>query len=124
MKKLIGLFLLGVLLAAGPIAAQKHGRSHSSGRSHSRSYSSKPHKPKSERSHGRRIKRDPMQKAAFERQHPCPSTGKSHGKCHGWVIDHVKALACGGPDKPSNMQWQTVADAKAKDKWERKECGK
>lgn len=25
---------------------------------------------------------------------------------------------------PANMQWQTVADAKAKDKWERKECGK
>jgi hypothetical protein len=24
----------------------------------------------------------------------------------------------------SNMQWQTVADAKAKDKWERKQCGK
>lgn len=29
-----------------------------------------------------------------------------------------------GEDAPSNMQWQTVADAKAKDKWERKECGK
>ena len=34
-------------------------------------------------------------------------------------VDHVKALACGGADAPSNMQWQTVADGKAKDKWER-----
>jgi hypothetical protein len=38
------------------------------------------------------------------------------------VVDHVKALACGGADHPSNMQWQTVEAAKRKDKWERKEC--
>jgi len=31
-------------------------------------------------------------------------------------------LACGGADSPSNMEWQTVADAKAKDKWERIGC--
>jgi hypothetical protein len=36
------------------------------------------------------------------------------------VVDHRKALAEGGADEPSNMQWQTTADAKAKDKWERK----
>ena len=29
-------------------------------------------------------------------------------------------LACGGPDSASNLQWQTVAAAKAKDRWERK----
>jgi hypothetical protein len=40
------------------------------------------------------------------------------------VIDHIKPLACGGADAPANMQWQTTADAKAKDKWERRECGK
>lgn len=48
------------------------------------------------------------------------------GHPHGWpghVVDHVKPLACGGADDPSNMQWQTVAQAKAKDKWERKGCG-
>jgi hypothetical protein len=28
----------------------------------------------------------------------------------------------GGPDAPSNMQWQTVEAAKEKDKWERKGC--
>ena len=46
------------------------------------------------------------------------------GPCKGYVIDHVKACACNGADEPSNMQWQTVAEVKAKDKWERKECGK
>jgi hypothetical protein len=34
------------------------------------------------------------------------------------VIDHVKPLKRGGADDPSNMQWQTTAEAKAKDKWE------
>jgi hypothetical protein len=34
------------------------------------------------------------------------------------VIDHVTPLKRGAADHPSNMQWQTKADAKAKDKWE------
>ena len=42
----------------------------------------------------------------------------------GEIKDHVKPLACGGPDAPSNMQWQTKADAKAKDKWETKGCAR
>jgi hypothetical protein len=68
--------------------------------------------------HGK-IKRSSAAKSAFERQTPCPSTGKNHGACPGYVVDHVEALECGGADAPSNMQWQTVADAKAKDKIER-----
>jgi hypothetical protein len=60
----------------------------------------------------------------FKQLHPCPATGRATGKCPGYVIDHVKPLACGGVDDPSNMQWQTVAEAKAKDKWERNECQK
>jgi len=48
--------------------------------------------------------------------------GRSKGSCPGDIIDHVKALACGGADHPSNMQWQTKSAAKAKDKWERKGC--
>lgn len=71
-----------------------------------------------------RIKRSQSAKVEFKYQHPCPSTGARKGPCKGYVIDHVKALACGGADRPENMQWQTVADSKAKDKWERKECGK
>ena len=71
-----------------------------------------------------RIHRDHKALADFKKEQPCPATGKPEKKCSGYVVDHVRALACGGLDHLSNMQWQKVADAKAKDKWERKECGK
>jgi len=35
-------------------------------------------------------------------------------------VDHIKALVCGGADNPANMQYQTIEDAKAKDRWEEK----
>jgi hypothetical protein len=54
----------------------------------------------------------------FQREHPCPSTGRTGGACP----DHVIPLACGGPDAVANLQWQTVRDAKAKNQWERKGC--
>ena len=60
----------------------------------------------------------------FKKAQPCPATGASKGPCKGYVIVHIEALACGGADSPENLQWQTVAKAKAKDKWERKGCGK
>ncbi|SRR5581483_4287857 len=69
-----------------------------------------------------REKRSEAAKDAFKHLHPCPSTGRSSGPCPGYVIDHRIALACGGADSPFNMQWQTTADAKAKDEWERKGC--
>ncbi|WP_026601660.1 hypothetical protein [Methylomonas sp. 11b] len=62
-------------------------------------------------------------KAAFKYANPCPANGSTKGPCPGYVIDHVEPLACGGPDTPANMQWQTTADSKAKDKWERADCG-
>jgi hypothetical protein len=34
------------------------------------------------------------------------------------LIDHVVPLKRGGADSPGNMQWQTIAAAKAKDKIE------
>jgi len=68
-------------------------------------------------SHGR-IKRSTKAKDEFRRSHPCPSTGKAHGACPGYVIDHVKGLKHGGADTASNMQWQTTQAAKAKDKVE------
>ena len=40
----------------------------------------------------------------------------------GHVVDDVVPLACGGADDPSNMQWQTTEEGKAKDKVERKGC--
>ena len=43
-------------------------------------------------------------------------TGYPHGRSG--VVDHIIPLKRGGADAPSNMQWQTKADAKAKDRWE------
>jgi hypothetical protein len=34
------------------------------------------------------------------------------------VVDHKIPLKRGGCDCPENMQWQTIQEAKAKDKWE------
>ncbi|PKO53224.1 MAG: HNH endonuclease [Betaproteobacteria bacterium HGW-Betaproteobacteria-20] len=66
--------------------------------------------------------RNQKAKSIFKYSHPCPSTGGIKGSCPDYIIDHVKPLACGGLDDASNMQWQTKAEAKAKDKWERKNC--
>jgi hypothetical protein len=62
-------------------------------------------------SHGR-IVRSESAKREFMRM-----TGYPHGR-PGYVVDHITALKRGGSDTPSNMQWQTVSEAKAKDKWE------
>ncbi len=61
-------------------------------------------------------------KVIFKYEHPCPSTGKTKGSCPNYIIDHIKPLACGGADDPSNMQWQTKEEAKVKDSWELKGC--
>jgi hypothetical protein len=65
-----------------------------------------------------RIKRSPVARSAFMRQHPCPATGRRSGACRGYVVDHIDPLECGGADAPSNMQWQTVSEAKLKDRTE------
>ena len=62
-------------------------------------------------------------RAAFIRENPCPANGNRRGTCPGYVVDYVKPLCAGGPDKPDNMQWQTLADAKIKDAEERRQCG-
>jgi hypothetical protein len=60
----------------------------------------------------------------FQREHPFPSTGQTRGACPGYRKDHIKALACGGPDAVWNMQWQTIRDARAKDRWELRPCAR
>jgi 5-methylcytosine-specific restriction endonuclease McrA len=67
--------------------------------------------------HGK-IARSNKAKSAFRKKHPCPSTGRTSGKCPGYVVDHIVPLKRGGADNPNNMQWQTKAAAKAKDKIE------
>lgn len=48
-------------------------------------------------------------------------TGYPDGR-PGYVVDHIIPLCAGGPDTPENMQWQSIEDAKKKDRLERSEC--
>ena len=62
-------------------------------------------------SHGH-IARSEEAKKQFEKQ-----TGYPHGR-PGYVVDHIVPLKKGGADAPYNMQWQTKAEAKVKDRLE------
>jgi hypothetical protein len=77
----------------------------------------RPRKATTSRAAHERTPRHQAAKRSFER-----ATGFPHGR-PGYVVDHVVPLACGGADVPSNMQWQTIAESKAKDKVERKGPG-
>jgi hypothetical protein len=61
----------------------------------------------------RKIQRSASARADFMRQ-----TGYPKGR-KGYVVDHIVPLECGGADVASNMQWQTVQEAKIKDRTER-----
>jgi hypothetical protein len=65
-----------------------------------------------ERDANGRIKRSESAKHSFMQ-----TTGYPNGRS-GYVVYHIIPLKRGGADDPSNMQWQTVTEAKAKDKWE------
>lgn len=69
-----------------------------------------------------RISRNQSAVNAFKMANPCPVTGKTSGRCPGYVVDHIHPLCHCGDDKPYNMQWQTVSEAKEKDKLERAMC--
>jgi hypothetical protein len=60
-----------------------------------------------------RIKRSASARNEFMKQ-----TGYPKGR-KGYIVDHIVPLECGGADIPSNMQWQTVSEAKIKDRTER-----
>jgi hypothetical protein len=132
-----GTFLLIILMVIAlslftcftAFARGGHGGSHSGGHSSksysSKSYSTKSHSNKSgyrqhtskasygvQRDSRGRIKRSSAAKHDFMKQ-----SGYPNGR-PGYVVDHRVPLKRGGSDSPGNMQWQTKADAKAKDKWE------
>lgn len=65
-----------------------------------------------------KIQRSRVQVAAFKRANPCPANGNTRGPCPGYIVDHIKALCVCGKDRPYNMQWMTVAEAKKKDRVE------
>jgi hypothetical protein len=73
-----------------------------------------------ERTAAGKIKRSAAARREFIRHHPCPATGSSspNRACPGWIIDHKIALYRGGADRPENMQWETKAEARAKDRSE------
>jgi hypothetical protein len=115
-------------LAVSPVQA-KNSSVHSSTKTHTAHAASKASSPKLSshtskavpgvrRDANGKIHRSAAARDQFKHSHPCPSTGKTSGACPGYVIDHVQALKHGGVDAPSNMQWQTTAAAKAKDKSE------
>jgi hypothetical protein len=60
--------------------------------------------------------------AQFRAAQPCPATGLAQGACKGYVIDRIIPHICGGADEPANMQWLTLAEAKAKSRWDRIGC--
>jgi hypothetical protein len=64
----------------------------------------------------------PRAEILFRLANPCPATGQTSGACNGYVIDRIVPPVCGGAEDPSNMQWQTLSQAKEKDRWERIGC--
>ena len=126
----LGLLGFALLLPTG-LTAQKG--SHSSSRSSTRSASSaktsktasrtRTAKPRpssvskkstvAQRNTNGKIKRSPAARNEFMKQSGYPKGRK------GYIVDHIVPLECGGADSPANMQWQSVAEAKIKDRTER-----
>jgi hypothetical protein len=137
MRKRFGTVLIAVALLVPSVAVAQKGRvSSSRSRSSSKqstnthSTSAKPKNPSiksrpsrtssvprkstvAPRSSNGKIQRSASARNEFMRQSGYPKGRK------GYVVDHIVPLECGGADVPSNMQWQTVAEAQIKGRTER-----
>ena len=67
---------------------------------------------------------DTSQKELFIKRFACPVTGKHSDACPGWVVNYIKPLCAGGADRMTNLQWQTLATAKRKEREAQKMCAK
>jgi len=119
MKRLAALILIAFL----PAIATGKGSSGHSGHSSAKAPRSHHKSTVAKRNARGKIARSSSAKRSFQASTPCPATGKTSGSCKGYVVDHKMPLACGGADAPENMQWQTSAAAKLKDRTERAGCG-
>jgi hypothetical protein len=66
--------------------------------------------------------RSRVERAAFQRENPCPSTGKPRGPCPGWQVDHRVSLCASGADTRGNMQWLRVEEHRRKTPKDVGEC--
>jgi hypothetical protein len=64
----------------------------------------------------------PNARVSFMNRHPCPANDNTRGSCPGYAVSHIKPLCAGGIDRPSNMRWLAVAEAKKKDRLDAREC--
>jgi len=99
------------------IAARAGG--HGGGHSHSASHYTSPATTHSS-TYAVGVKRDSsgaIARSSTARSEFLKASGYPNGRS-GYVVDHIIPLKRGGSDTPSNMQWQTIAEAKAKDKTE------
>jgi hypothetical protein len=102
---LVAFAFITAALAQQPASAHEHGHS-SSGvhgavvQSHRRAAPrTVPSGPR------RRTVRSRAARADFQREHPCPATGRTSGACHGYVVDHIQPLACESARKSGVWLW-------------------
>jgi len=58
----------------------------------------------------------------FKQANPCPATGAVRGQCPGYVVRHVEPVCAGGAATAGNLQWLSLAQAKAQGRWDRQYC--
>ena|SRR5579859_1063938 len=117
--------LLALALCTAPLTAQRsHARGYTRSTPRSRSYSApKTYRAPRQPSYSTRDSRGKIHRNREAKDEFLRRTGYPHGR-PGYVVDHIVPLCAGGADASSNMQWQTVAEAKVKDRRERAQCAR